>query len=195
MFDIGFTELMVVGVVALIVVGPKDLPTLFRTLGRFTARMRALGREFTSAMSAAADESGMKDVAKDLKGMTNPKSYGLDKLSEAADKFDNWSPNAPKTPPNKPSPDDPDRAADVEKIRAATEAKGRETLARDKAAAAAEAAKPAATGPDVPKPAAKKPAAKKPSAKKPAAKKPAAKKPAAKKPAATKPAEPKTDDT
>ena len=73
MFDIGFTELLVIGVVALIVVGPKDLPTLFRTLGRFTARMRALGREFTSAMNDAADESGMKDVAKDLKGMTSPR--------------------------------------------------------------------------------------------------------------------------
>ncbi|HCQ64727.1 MAG TPA: twin-arginine translocase subunit TatB, partial [Rhodobacteraceae bacterium] len=141
MFDIGFTELMVIGVVALIVVGPKDLPTLFRTLGRFTARMRGLGREFTSAMNAAADESGMKDVAKDLKGMTNPKSYGLDKLSEAADKFDNWSPTTPKTPPKKPDADDPDRAADIEKIRAATEAKGRETLAREQAAA--EAPKPA----------------------------------------------------
>ena len=58
MFDIGFTELLVIGIVALIVVGPKDLPQMFRTLGRFTARLRALGREFTSAMHAAADESG-----------------------------------------------------------------------------------------------------------------------------------------
>ena len=47
MFDIGMSELLLIGIVALIVIGPKDLPGLFHTLGRFTAKMRALGREFT----------------------------------------------------------------------------------------------------------------------------------------------------
>ena len=42
MFDIGMSELLLIGIVALIVVGPKDLPALFHTLGRFTAKMRAL---------------------------------------------------------------------------------------------------------------------------------------------------------
>ncbi len=211
MFDIGFVELLVVGVVALIVVGPKDLPAMFRTLGRFTARMRSLGREFTSAMNAAADESGMKDVAKDLKGVTNPRAYGLDKLNEAADKFENWSPTTPSKTPKKPAADDPERAADVEKIRAATEAKGREKLERERAAkaeAAPEArakaeptkakpakAKPASSRSAKAKPAKTSPAkAKTAKAKsdtaKPTPKKPAAR--AAKKPAA--PAETKTDD-
>ncbi len=145
MFDIGFTELMVIGVVALIVVGPKDLPTLFRTLGRITARLRALGREFTQAMNAAADQSGMAEVAKDLKGMTNPGSYGLDKLNEAVDKFENWSPSTPE--PKKPDTTDPQRRADVEKIRAMSEAKGREKLARERAGAeAAKAAGEASAG-------------------------------------------------
>ncbi len=194
MFDIGFTELLVIGVVALIVVGPKDLPTLFRTLGRFTARMRALGREFTSAMNDAADQTGMKDVAKDLKGMTNPASYGLDKLKDAADKFDNWSPSTPAKTPKKPAADDPERAADVEKIRAATEAKGREKLERERAAATGTVAgESAPKGPDAAKPAtkpatAKHPAAKPAAASQAAAKPAAAKKPAAKKPAAAKPA-------
>lgn len=184
MFDIGFVELLVVGVVALIVVGPKDLPAMFRTLGRFTARMRALGREFTSAMNAAADESGMKDVAKDLKGMTSPRAYGLDKLNEAAEKFENWSPTAPSKTPKKPDADDPDRAADVEKIRAATEAKGREKLERDRAAAAEDAPKaPAKATPAKAKTA--KPKAAKPKAAKPKATKP--------KTAAAKPAKAKSD--
>ena len=50
MFDIGWTELLLIGVVALIVVGPKDLPHLFHSLGRFTAKARGMAREFTSAM-------------------------------------------------------------------------------------------------------------------------------------------------
>ena len=82
MFDIGMSELLLIGIVALIVVGPKDLPALFHTLGRFTAKMRSLGREFTNAMNAAARDSGMEDVAKGLKDVANPKKFGLDKQSD-----------------------------------------------------------------------------------------------------------------
>ena len=59
MFDIGWSELLVIGVVALIVVGPKDLPIMFRKAGQFVGRMRAMAREFTRAMDAAADASGV----------------------------------------------------------------------------------------------------------------------------------------
>ena len=92
MFDIGMTELLVIGIVALIVVGPKDLPGMFRTLGRFTGKMRGMAREFQQAMNDAADESGVSDIGKDLKGMSNPKRYGLDQLNEAADHFEKWEP-------------------------------------------------------------------------------------------------------
>ena len=54
MLDIGWSELLVIGVVALIVVGPKDLPVMFRTLGRFTAKARSMAREFQRAMDDAA---------------------------------------------------------------------------------------------------------------------------------------------
>ncbi|SDI53288.1 Sec-independent protein translocase protein TatB [Aliiruegeria lutimaris] len=85
MLDLGWTELLLIGIVALIVVGPKDLPVMFRTLGKFTARLRAMARDFTRAMEDAADEAGVKDIAKDLKKATNPKSMGLDALKDAAD--------------------------------------------------------------------------------------------------------------
>lgn len=83
MFDIGWTELLVIGVVALIVVGPKDLPIMFRRLGQFTAKARGMAREFQRAMEQAADETGVKDVSRDLRDMTSPKKMGLDKLKEA----------------------------------------------------------------------------------------------------------------
>lgn len=92
MFDIGWTELVVIGVVALIVIGPKDLPGLFRTLGRFTAKARSMAREFQRAMESAADETGVKDVAKDLKDVTSARSMGLDAVKDAARKFEAWDP-------------------------------------------------------------------------------------------------------
>jgi sec-independent protein translocase protein TatB len=105
MFDIGWSEMMVVGVVALIVIGPKDLPEVFRTLGRFTAKARAMAREFQRAMESAADEAGIKDVADDLRKATSPSNLGLDAVKNAASKFEAWDPMKPG--PARPTGDVP----------------------------------------------------------------------------------------
>ena len=90
MLDIGWTELLVIGIVALIVVGPKDLPVMFRTLGKYTGQARKMAREFSRAMDEAADEAGVKDIKRDLNAMTNPKDMGMDALKGATD-FGDWS--------------------------------------------------------------------------------------------------------
>ena len=92
MFDLGLTELLLIGIVALIIVGPKDLPVLFRRVGEFVGRMKGMAREFTSAMHDAADEAGVKDVAKTMKAATNPLKTGLDKVGETTKEFTTFDP-------------------------------------------------------------------------------------------------------
>ncbi|MEN8895467.1 MAG: Sec-independent protein translocase protein TatB [Yoonia sp.] len=168
MFGLGWSEMVLVAIVALIVIGPKDLPGLFRTLGEFTGKARGMAREFSRAMEAAADDAGVKDISSTLKTATNPQKFGVDKLREAT-----GIQAGPAT-------------RELTEQRAAKKAQMSEAMAKaasDRKAREAEAAVANA----VPKPAAKKPAPKKAAAKKPAAKKPAAKKPAAAKKITTKP--------
>jgi sec-independent protein translocase protein TatB len=66
MFDIGWMELLLIGIVALIVVGPKDLPKLFRTVGNVMGKARGMAREFQRSMEQAADESGLREATRDL---------------------------------------------------------------------------------------------------------------------------------
>ena len=83
MFGLSWGEMMVVGVVALIVIGPKDLPKLFRTMGEFTGKAKAMAREFSRAMNDAANEAGVNDISKGIKAAANPKAFGIDKIKEA----------------------------------------------------------------------------------------------------------------
>lgn len=94
MFDLGWTELLVIGVVALIVVGPKDLPVLFRNAGRFMGKARGMAREFSKAMNDAADESGVRDVAKTFKSATNPVGSAMDGVKDAAKSMTNLDPDS-----------------------------------------------------------------------------------------------------
>ncbi|PWJ13318.1 Sec-independent protein translocase protein TatB [Jannaschia seohaensis] len=158
MFDIGFSEMLVVGVVALIVVGPKDLPRMFRTLGEFTGRARRMAREFQSAMNQAADESGVGDIAKDLKKVSNPKKFGIEKIREATDDLTAWTPDEHTGPNTKALAEKraASKAAAKEKI-AANAARMAEERAAREAADVAEASEEPELVPD---PAAPKPEAK-----------------------------------
>lgn len=67
MLDIGMLELFVIGALALIVVGPKELPGLLRTVGQFVAKARGMAREFQSSMEEAAREADLDGVVKSVK--------------------------------------------------------------------------------------------------------------------------------
>ncbi|KUF11380.1 Sec-independent protein translocase protein TatB [Pseudoponticoccus marisrubri] len=94
MFDLGWSELLIIGIVALIVVGPKDLPVLFRNVGRFMGKARGMAREFSRAMNDAADESGVRDVAKTFKSATNPVGSAMDGVKDAAKSMTSLDPDS-----------------------------------------------------------------------------------------------------
>ncbi|MBP1805904.1 Sec-independent protein translocase protein TatB [Rubellimicrobium aerolatum] len=83
MFDLGWTEMMLVGVVALIVVGPKELPNLFRAVGQAVGKARGMAREFSRAMEAAADEAGVKEINRTIQAATRPVQFGTDSLRKS----------------------------------------------------------------------------------------------------------------
>ena len=60
-------EIFVIGALALIVVGPKELPGLLRTVGQFAAKARGMAREFQSSMEDAAREADLDGVVKSVK--------------------------------------------------------------------------------------------------------------------------------
>ncbi len=75
MFDIGWTELLVIACVAIIVVGPKDLPRMLRTLGQTMGKMRKLSREFQStfndALREAEQQADIADMKKQVEAAAN----------------------------------------------------------------------------------------------------------------------------
>lgn len=69
MFDIGWSELLILGVMALIVVGPKELPGLLRTLGRYLGMIRRQASEFRSQFDEALRETEIDQIRKDMAGI------------------------------------------------------------------------------------------------------------------------------
>ncbi len=81
----GFFELILVAVVALIVVGPKDLPKLMRSAGRLVAKARSLAGEFTAAFDQMAREAEMEELRKEIDELkkNNPVADAERAMSEA----------------------------------------------------------------------------------------------------------------
>ena len=66
MFDIGGIELLVIAVVAILVVRPKDLPTMLRTVGQYVGRLRSMAREFQHQFEEAARDTGVDEIRKGI---------------------------------------------------------------------------------------------------------------------------------
>jgi sec-independent protein translocase protein TatB len=71
MFEIGWGELLIIGVVALIAIGPKELPGVLRTLGQWMSKLRRMASEFQSQFHEAMREAEMADLKKQVDDMTS----------------------------------------------------------------------------------------------------------------------------
>jgi sec-independent protein translocase protein TatB len=81
MFDIGWSELLVIGVVALIAIGPKELPGVLRTVGQWMGKVRRMAGELQGQFQEAMREAEMADIKKQV-----------DEMSSAASNFTNFDP-------------------------------------------------------------------------------------------------------
>ncbi len=83
MFDIGWPELMLVMVVALVVIGPKDLPAAIRTVTTILRKIRGMASEFQSGLGDIARQAGVDDIKRSLDDVISydPKA-ALDSIAE-----------------------------------------------------------------------------------------------------------------
>ena len=66
MFEIGWTEMLVIAVVMIVVVGPKDLPGMLRTFGKTTTKLRSMAGDFQKQFNEALKEAELDDVKKSV---------------------------------------------------------------------------------------------------------------------------------
>lgn len=198
MFNIGWSEMLVVAAVALIVVGPKDLPAMLRQLGRAFATIRRMGNEFKAEVNKVAALDEVKDIKKSIteplkqtheeltnqfnladengvrpSGALKPKQEGVESVADEIREAVGMEPEKPKTDAPKPNA----AAESMKAAIAAAQAKQAEKRAKEaEAAKAAEAEAAKATPkPKAPAKRTRKPAS---TAKKPVAKAASAKAPA-----------------
>jgi sec-independent protein translocase protein TatB len=68
-FGIGYSELFVLAILAVIVIGPKDLPKVLRTFGQFMNKMRGMAREFQGHVDQAMKDTGADGLKKDFQAL------------------------------------------------------------------------------------------------------------------------------
>ena len=98
----GLTEFLFIAIVALIVVGPKDLPMMMRKLGQFVAKGRAMAREFQAAFDDIARQTELEDLRKEIELLKkeNAVSQAADDLKAAEKEInDNVMRETPASPP------------------------------------------------------------------------------------------------
>jgi sec-independent protein translocase protein TatB len=137
LFDLGWSELLLIGVVALVFIGPKDLPKALRVAGFWVRKARTLSREFQSSIDQMIREADLEDIRKDFKQASElnldqefrrtvdptgsleeslkppelPDFFNLNRPDPPADAAAPTAPAASEPPPVEPAPSEPAQPA------------------------------------------------------------------------------------
>ena len=123
MLDIGWQELFLIAIVALIVIGPKDLPRVMRMVMKGVRKARDMARDLQDGLDEVAREAELDDLKKELESTTevkkqiekavDPGDLGVDldldrdvrkQMTDAADQLKSTTDPDAKTKPSQPSP-------------------------------------------------------------------------------------------
>jgi sec-independent protein translocase protein TatB len=90
MFDIGWSELLVIGVVALIAIGPKELPGVLRMVGQWMGKVRRMASDFQGQFHEAMREAEMADIKKSVDDLASTASSvtNFDPLGDISKQFE-----------------------------------------------------------------------------------------------------------
>jgi|SRR5262245_45457992 len=119
MFDIGWSELLVIAVVAIVVVGPKELPKLMRSFGFYAGKLRRAAAEFRRQFDEAMREAELEEVKQAIESVRTETRA----LNEKAPLDRPLVVEGPAAPPAAPKPGEAKPAAKAPRKRAASKAK------------------------------------------------------------------------
>jgi sec-independent protein translocase protein TatB len=119
--SLGFNEILILGVLALVVVGPKDLPLLFRKLGKWTAKLRGMAQEFRTGFDELARQAELDELKREVEALrrttTNPLSEVAREMTKPLGTLEDYAgiKSPPKQlPPPAPTLNTPEGDAPVE---------------------------------------------------------------------------------
>ena len=100
-------HIVILGIIALVVVGPKDLPLLLRKLGMWTARLRGMAQEFRSGFDELARQAELDELKREVQSLrqtTNLKSLGAE-MSKPLGTLESYAGLSPPPPPPSAAPE------------------------------------------------------------------------------------------
>lgn len=111
--SLGFNELIILGVLALVVIGPKDLPLLLRKLGRWTAKLRGMAQEFRTGFDELARQAELDELKREVEALrrtTNLNSLANEvtkPIVKALPTLEDYAGVEKPKPPSLPTPEGP----------------------------------------------------------------------------------------
>jgi sec-independent protein translocase protein TatB len=113
MFDVGWSELVVIAVVALIAIGPKELPGVLRSVGYWMGKVRQMAAEFQGQFQEAMREAEMSDLKKHADDLNNMAKGLTSGLNATFDPYDTLKESEAATPKATPAGDTPSADANA----------------------------------------------------------------------------------